>query len=112
MAEPTSAMLPRFLDQQAFDLLRARLRLSRREGQIVECIFREAKEATIARRLDMSPHTLRTHVERLYHKLRVTSRVELVIRLYESFLSLICEPGSPLSPVCSQNTAGRCPLRR
>jgi len=100
------------LDKQAFDLLRARLRLSRREGQIVQCIFSDAKESTIARRLKMSPHTLRTHVERLYRKLRVTNRMELVIRLYESFLSLICESGSSLPPVCSQHAAGRCPLRR
>jgi DNA-binding CsgD family transcriptional regulator len=105
-------MSPRFLDKQAFDLLRARLRLSRREGQIVECMFRDEKESAMARRLDMSPHTLRTHVERLYHKLRVTNRMELVICLYEAFLSLICEPASPLSPICSQNAAGRCPFRR
>jgi DNA-binding CsgD family transcriptional regulator len=112
MTEPTSVTLPRFLDKQALDLLRARLRLSRREGQIVECMFRDAKESTIARRLDMSPHTLRTHIERLYRKLRVNNRMELVIRLYESFLSLICESSSPLPPLCSQHSAGRCPLSR
>ncbi len=111
MAEPTSAMLPRFLNKRAFALLRARLRLSRREGQIVERIFRDDKESAIACGLDMSPHTLRTHVTRLYQKLEVTSRMDLAIRLYESFLSLACEPRSPLPPFCSRYAAGRCRLR-
>ena len=99
MAETTSAMLPRFLDKRAFALLRARLRLSRREGRIVECIFRDDEESAIACRLDISPHTLRTHVERLYQKLEVTSRMELAIRLHESFLAPVCEPRSPLPPL-------------
>ena len=112
MAEFASDMFPRFLDKQAFDLLRARLRLSRREAQIVECIFWIDKESAIARRLDMSPHTLRTHVIRLYQKLEVTCRTELVIRLYESFLLLTCESRSSLPPICSHQAAGGCPLRR
>ena len=111
MVEFTSAILPRFLDKQPFDLLCARLRLSRREAQIVGCIFRDDKEPVIARRLEMSPHTLRTHIERLYRKLRVTNRLGLVIRLYESFLSLVCESRSPLSPLCSRHAARRCPIR-
>ena len=112
MAEPTSGMVPRFLDKQAFALLCARLRLSRREAQIVDCMFSDDKEPAVARRLDMSPHTLRTHVTRLYQKLKVTDRMELVIRLYESFLSLVCESRSRLPPFCSRYAAGRCPLRR
>jgi hypothetical protein len=60
----------------------------------------------------MSRHTLRTHVERLYRKLRVTSRAELTVRLYEAYLSLVAEPGSALPPVCGHRAAGRCPLRR
>ena len=111
MVKPTSDMLPRFLDKQTFALLCAQLHLSQREAQIVECIFSDDKEPAVARHLDMSPHTLRTHVIRLYQKLNVTSRMELVIRLYESFLSLVCEPRSPLEPLCSRYAAGRCRLR-
>ena len=111
MAELASAMFPRFLRKRPFALLCARLRLSRREAQIVERIFRDDKESVIACGLAMSPHTLRTHVIRLYQKLNVTSRMELVIRLYESFLSLVCEPRSPLPPLCSRYAAKRCPLR-
>ena len=110
MAEPTSDMLPRFLDKRPFALLCAQLRLSRREAQIVACISRDDKEPVIARRLDMSPHTLRTHVTRLYQKLKVTSRMELAIRLYEAFLSLVCESRSRLPPFCSRYAGGRCPL--
>ncbi len=99
-------MSPRFLRKRPFTLLCARLCLSPREAQIVECLFRDDKESVIARGLDMSPHTLRTHVIRLYQKLNVTSRMELVIRLYESFLSLTCEPRSPLPPFCSRYATG------
>ena len=112
MAKPVRDMFPRFLNKKTFDLLSARLRLSQREGQIVQCIFRDDKESDIARRLGMSPHTLRTHVIRLYQKLKVASRMELVIRLYESLLSATCEPRSPLPPICSRYVDGRCPLRR
>lgn len=111
MGGPTNVVLPRFLDKQAFDLLRGRLHLSLREGQIVACLFCADKEPGIARRLGMSPHTLRTHVERLYRKLGVANRMELVICLYESFLSLTCEPGSVLPPLCGRCAAGRCPFR-
>lgn len=110
MCAVADRITPRFLDEKPFEHLCARLRLSRREAQIVESMFRVDKESAIARRLGMSPHTLRTHVERLYRKLRVNNRTELMIRLYESFLSLVSEPGSPLSPVCSRRTAGHCPF--
>lgn len=87
-----------------------RLVLSERELQIVQCIFDDRHENQIARELDISGHTVHTHLERLYHKLGVGSRVELVICIARCHLLLCLEPGNPVPPVCCRYGSGRCPL--
>lgn len=57
------------------------LGLSQRESQIVRGVFDDLKELAIAAQLGMSPHTVHTHLERLYHKLGVNSRTELIVRI-------------------------------
>lgn len=69
------------LSDSQWSAVGANLRLSGRELQIVRCIFDDQKELAIADTLDISTHTVHNHVARLYHKLHVTSRVELVIRV-------------------------------
>jgi DNA-binding CsgD family transcriptional regulator len=54
------------------------LKLSGRELQIVRGVFDDYTELAIAKNLNISPHTIHTHCERLYHKLAVTDRVKLV----------------------------------
>ncbi|MGA2065685.1 MAG: helix-turn-helix transcriptional regulator [Thermoguttaceae bacterium] len=56
-----------------------RLRLPRRQLQVLQQIFGDTKEATIAARLGISPNTVRTYVRRLYGKVGVNSRLELVL---------------------------------
>lgn len=58
------------------------LHLSGREIQIVQHIFDDHKELAIAQNLGISPHTVHTHLERLYHKLDVASRAGLIIRVF------------------------------
>jgi len=58
-----------------------RLALSERELQIAKLIFDDLRQTAIATRLGISPHTVRTHMERLYYKLDVKSRVGLVLRV-------------------------------
>lgn len=60
--------------------------LSGRELQIVRCIFAEQKEALIARELGISPHTVHTHLERLYRKLGVRGRCGVVLRVLAEHL--------------------------
>jgi DNA-binding NarL/FixJ family response regulator len=55
------------------------LQLSGREVDISRAIFEDLTEAEIAEELGISPHTVHTHVERLYRKLRVGSRTQLVL---------------------------------
>ena len=64
------------------------LQLSPRELEIAQCIFDDDNEQSIADDLGISAHTVHTHVWRLYQKLSVHSRVALVVRVFEEYLSL------------------------
>lgn len=62
------------------------LTLSRREAEIVERILRlDDDEPSIAEHLHISPHTVHTHLERLYRKLDVSSRSQLVTRIFVAY---------------------------
>lgn len=96
--------------QEVWFFIARRLSLSERELQIIQGVFDDKHESMIAQELGISPHTVHTHVERLYHKLAVNSRVELVVRLVACHLQLCREPDSLLPPICSSHAAGECPL--
>ena len=66
---------------QAWTALRDSLKLSAREVEITRYIFADCKEKIIAEELKLSPHTVRTYCERLYRKLNVNSRVEMVVSI-------------------------------
>lgn len=69
------------------DLARA-LKLSQRESEILQAVFDDHKESLIANNLGISSHTVHTHLERLYRKLGVSSRVTLVSRVFIEYLYL------------------------
>jgi len=69
-------------------LLAQSLELSKRESQIVQAVFDDNKESAIAVGLGISSHTVHTHIERLYRKLGITSRVALVSRVFTQYLWL------------------------
>lgn len=58
------------------------LKLSSRETEIALLIVDDATEAEIAFTLEISRHTVHTYVKRLFHKTKVTSRRQLVVRLF------------------------------
>ena len=60
--------------------------LSRRELQILRYVFEDQKEYAIALELGISQHTVHTYLGRLYRKLGVTSRVQLVLSVLDGFL--------------------------
>jgi len=64
------------------------LRISPRESEIIQYIMIGENEAFIASRLGISTHTIRTHLERLYNKLNVKSRSQLIVRIFEQYVSL------------------------
>ena len=64
------------------------LRLSAREIQMLEGVFDGETEAGIARDLDISAHTVHNYLVRLYRKLEVNSRCELLIRVFGEHLAI------------------------
>ncbi len=76
-----------FSEQQWRSIIDA-LHLSGREFQIVMCVFDGEQEWVIARELGISAHTVHTHLERLYHKLSVRNRAELLLRIFAAYISL------------------------
>jgi len=99
-----------FLSERGWRGLAERLKLSEREVEVARAVLADETERAIARRLGISPHTVHTHLERLYHKLQVSSRLGLAVKLYQTLLVMTAEPHSPLPPICGQRAAGRCPL--
>lgn len=64
------------------------LGLSRRQLQIVLRIFDGLREESIGRQLGISSHTVHAHLNRLYGKLHVKSRSELIVCV---FLTYVCQ---------------------
>jgi DNA-binding NarL/FixJ family response regulator len=64
------------------------LGLSPRECGIVRAVFDGDSEKTTAERLGLSPHTVHTYLWRIYRKLQVQSREELLVRVFAEFRSL------------------------
>jgi DNA-binding CsgD family transcriptional regulator len=75
-----------FLPPEAWLGLYRSLQLSEREAQVVGLILRDESEAAIATQLGISSHTVHTHLERLYRKLNVTSRCQVVLRLFRAYI--------------------------
>jgi DNA-binding CsgD family transcriptional regulator len=64
------------------------LRISPRESEIIRYIMTGETEVFIASRLGISTHTVRTHLERIYVKLDVSSRSQLIVRIFSEYVSL------------------------
>ena len=64
------------------------LGLSPRECGIVRAVFDGDTEKRTAERLGLSPHTVHTYLWRIYRKLHVQSREELLVRVFAEFRSL------------------------
>ena len=76
------------LPLSAWPRLGMALRLSPREMQIVRGVFDDRKEESIAYDLSISPHTVNTYFQRLYAKLRVSSRPQLIVRVMAEYLTM------------------------
>ncbi len=62
------------------ELSLARFRLTKREAEIARLLARRATNREIAEQLDVSPHTVRHHVEIIFAKLGVHSRRTIVAK--------------------------------
>jgi DNA-binding CsgD family transcriptional regulator len=100
-ANPGLSLLP----MNAWPRLGMALRLSPREMQIVQGVFEDRKEESIAYGLGISPHTVNTYFQRLYIKLRVCSRPQLIVRVMAEYLTMM--PGMPDTQGTEENLANR-----
>ncbi len=73
------------------------LGFSARQGQVARCLTLGMSDRQIATELELSEHTVRTHLSRIYQKLNVQDRMELVLLVFRQFLRS-CRAGG-----CSQN---------
>ncbi len=80
------------------------LKLSPRLLQLVQGIFDDKTEVGIAHDLRISPHTVHTYLMRLYRKLSVCSRVELVEYVFKRHLERHRLPKSRRSAGQSERT--------
>lgn len=63
------------------------LSLSARQADIVRCIFEGMPDKEIASKLGIAIPTVRTHLTRLFEKLNITDRTELMARVVMEFRS-------------------------
>ncbi len=61
----------------------ASIGISTREVEVLEMLAAGHANKVIARRLDISPNTVKTHVARLYEKLQVASRTQAIQKARE-----------------------------
>ena len=82
---------PVSLTDHQWNAISSALRLSPREQEIVRLIMCGRTEGQIADHLDISPHTVHSHLDRLYRKLGVTRRAAVVTRIFGAFLEIDTE---------------------
>ena len=82
---------PWFLPYDAWLHLRGSLRLSDREAQIVQGIFEDEEQESIAKALGISPDLVYRTIQRIYIKLHIGSRAELVVRVMSEYLAFVAD---------------------
>ncbi|MFD7549569.1 LuxR C-terminal-related transcriptional regulator [Streptomyces sp. NPDC059816] len=65
-----------------------------REAEVTQYIARGLPTGEIARRLHLSPHTVRDHIKAVFEKAAVSSRGELVSRLFTEHYAPLAESGT------------------
>ncbi len=76
-----------FSQQEWTDICRS-LKLSDRQAQIVALLLDGHKTSGVATTLDISPDTVRAHLRRIYPKLGVSDRLELMACCVRQFRQL------------------------
>lgn len=71
-----------------WEALRHRLGLTRRECEVVQAVFSGAPAVRAGEVLGVSQHTVQTYLKRVYTKLGVHSKPELVVRIVDEWRSL------------------------
>ena len=98
------------LSDQAWLEIAKTLDITKRELQIVQGVFDNLHEEGIANRFKISEHTVHMHLNRLFKKLTVTTRTELVLRIVQQMITLTLSETGVLPPICPRHHSGGCCL--
>lgn len=98
------------LSDHAWCAIARSLDITKRELQVIQGVFDNLPNAGISQRLKISDHTTHTHLNRLFKKLNVTTRTELVLRIMEQMISLTLSETGVLPPICPRQDSGGCCL--
>lgn len=79
------------LSKSEFTEIAEELSLSPRESQIIREILSGHSDKQIAKNLEMAMPTLRTHLQRLFSKLEIGGKQELILRVFSAFRKISYE---------------------
>lgn len=99
------------LSDHAWSEIAKHLAITTREIQIIQGVFDNLTQAAIAQRLNITEHTAHTHLNRLFKKINISTRTELVLRVMEQLIALTLAETGVLPPICPRHQRGACPLR-
>jgi DNA-binding CsgD family transcriptional regulator len=104
MAQTSSAMHSdrHILGPKDWQRIRGSLKLSGREIQITQHIFDDAKAECIAADLGISVHTVNTYLQRLYLKLDIRSRSQLVLCVLRNHIEHLRTSSNQREAVCER----------
>jgi len=79
---PMSPVVARYVIEEFQDVKGARdsSALTKREREVLQGIASGLSEKKLADTLSLSPHTIHTHIKKIYRKLQVNSRAEAVLK--------------------------------
>lgn len=66
------------------------MKLSQRQAQIGHCLFQGMSDKQIAAEVGIKVPTVRTHLERMFHKTDTQDRLEFAIHAMGQFCSEVC----------------------
>jgi DNA-binding NarL/FixJ family response regulator len=87
-----------FLDDRQWSYLQRRYDLTPRELQIADLVCRGLRNGNIARNLKIRPGTVKTHVRNIYRKVKVRSKITMLLRFMAEASELSGPSNSP-SPI-------------
>ena len=100
--------------QKAIDALNTQLTgitvLKGAEVNITKDGTLDIDDATLAQ-LDVVGVAVHSHFNRLFKKLKVTTRTQLVLRMMQELLCLTISELSGLPPICRNHANGKCPFK-
>jgi len=80
------------------------LEFTKRESDVVRGALDDKKDSSIAQELGISANTVHSHIRRVYSKLGVSSRAQLVARVLAEYKTLVSKTKCFVVP-------SRCPFR-